>query len=241
MKKYQLKRPHWPFVVLTFVFLALFIALGCWQLRRATEKENLQYLYSSRINSPPIPFGQLPNHGQWQYLPVEISGYYDSAHSMLLDNKINQHRVGYEVLTPFLPTHGQQWVLINRGWIPAPPHRQLPTLDKISGLQTLTGVIYIPAASPFMLGKVTESNNQWPLRLQNLQLTAISQILNQKLYPFIVLLNPLENHGFARDWQPVNMPAYKHLGYAIQWFTFALLLIIIFIALHIKKKKTTDA
>lgn len=237
MKKYQFKRPHWALILLTLGFLALFIVLGCWQLRRATEKENLQQLYTSRINSPAIPFSQLPKNGELRYIPIEISGTYDTAHSMLLDNKINQHRVGYEVLTPFLPTNGQRWLLINRGWIPAPAHRQLPHLDTITGLQTLTGVIYTPSKSSFTLGNLTETNAQWPLRLQNLNLDSISQILHESVYPFIVLLNPLENHGFVRDWQPVNMPAYKHLGYAVQWFTIAFVLIIIFIACHLKKNK----
>ena len=221
LKGYHFK-PRGSLTLATLVLLALFISLGFWQLRRAEEKTQLQQLHQTRSQAQPISLNQLPIDTNLRYYPVTIKGHYDNAHSILLDNKINQHRVGYEVITPLIIPNEKKAVLINRGWIPAGENRrQLPVLASVSGLQTVQGVIYISPGKPFTLGQSIEAAGGWPLRAQNLDIPAISEALRQPVYPFVVLLNADENNGFVRNWQPVNSPAHKNLGYAVQWFTFA--------------------
>ena len=38
-----------------------------------------------------------------------------------------------------------------------------------------------------------------------------------------------------RDWRPAVMAPDKHLGYAVQWFGFAVVLVIIYIGVNLKK------
>jgi len=41
--------------------------------------------------------------------------------------------------------------------------------------------------------------------------------------------------GFVRQWTPDVMPPERHEAYALQWFTFALVAIVIFISVHWRK------
>jgi surfeit locus 1 family protein len=40
----------------------------------------------------------------------------------------------------------------------------------------------------------------------------------------------------VREWKTVAMPPQRHLAYALQWFVMALVVLIIFVALNLKKK-----
>ncbi len=236
-------RPSWSITLGMFGLLALFIGLGSWQLERAREKAALQQTYESRLQQSPRSLNQLPNDTQdLRYYPVEITGHYDNAHHILVDNKVHQRQVGYDVITPFIPDDGKQLILINRGWIAAGKSRnELPVIAQVIGTQTVRGIIYIPIGKPFLLSQQQEFTGQWPVRVQVPDISLIAHHLQQPLYPFLVLLDPTAQNGFVRDWKPVNMPAQKHIGYAVQWFTFALVLIIIFLALNIRSSRSRPA
>jgi rRNA large subunit m3Psi methyltransferase RlmH len=72
--------------------------------------------------------------------------------------------------------------------------------------------------------------------LEQLDTKLLSQILQKKVYPFIMRLDKQEAHGFVREWAIVSMPPQRHLAYALQWFAMALVILIIFVALNLKKK-----
>lgn len=231
--------PRWSLTLLTLLLLALFLRMGFWQLERAKEKEMLTQRFEAGLNAPPISLDTLPlDPGDWEHVPITVTGIYDNAHPILLDNKIHAHRVGYEVLTPLYIPEKRRTVLINRGWIPAPSERSiLPAIPEVKGEQTLTGMIYLPSEKSLRLKHIEEPPNTWPLRVQTLTVTELKKRFNTPLYPFVIRLKSDAKDGFVRDWQPVNLPPYKHIGYAVQWFTFALVLIIIFIALNIRKNR----
>lgn len=240
MKNYSFTPPAWSTITVV-IFLILFTSLGFWQLSRAKEKELIQESWQSQVTTQAIPIQALPkNEHVLRYQPVQITGHYDNSHSILLDNKVYRHKIGYEVLTPFIPVDYPDTILINRGWVPTGENRNtLPHIPDIPNQQTLQGMIYIPSGKPFTLGNLSENKDQWPLRIQALDLNFIQKQLGQSLFPYVILLNPDDRHGFVRDWQPVHMSSHKHIGYAVQWFTFALVLIIIHIGLNFRKKSTS--
>ena len=53
---------------------------------------------------------------------------------------------------------------------------------------------------------------------------------------FIIRMNPEANNGFIREWSVVSMPPERHVAYAVQWFALALLVVILFVVLSMKKK-----
>lgn len=221
----------------TLIVLPIFISLGFWQLQRAEEKKILLQQYEQRAGKP-LQLHAIKSDGRdYQYSLVKLTGHFDNEHNFLLDNKIYQKRVGYQVLTPFIIDNEQQLILINRGWIPQGQSRQiLPTIATVSGEQTLQGSLYIPPKN-FILS-ATEENNTWPRVVQGINIVAFEKNLGQSLRPWIVLLDPKDKNGFVREWQPVVATApQKNIGYAVQWFSFAGVLCVIYIFLNLKRKK----
>jgi surfeit locus 1 family protein len=50
------------------------------------------------------------------------------------------------------------------------------------------------------------------------------------------LLDASDGHGFVRDWRPVyGVTPDKHRAYAMQWFTLALVLLLIYIGVNSKR------
>ncbi|MFT3741950.1 MAG: SURF1 family protein [Gammaproteobacteria bacterium] len=233
-QSYQFK-PRWSFFLLTVVMVTLFINLGCWQLSRAQQKRTWMTLYQNRLKAPPVPLEQLPPSSDRRFYPVLLKGHYDNPHTFLLDNRIYHHQVGYEVLTPFITPH--KIVLVNRGWIPASPDRQQLPVIPVNNSQTIQGIVFMPDKKPFMLGNAV-AQNSWPMRLEGFDPAAIHTVLNQPVEPYMIWLTQGPTQGMIRDWHPVSSPPEKHTGYAVQWFTFAAVMIIIFILLSFQKTKT---
>ena len=58
--------------------------------------------------------------------------------------------------------------------------------------------------------------------------------------PFVLLQSRDDAHGFIRDW-PREMPKEgMHLGYAIQWFAFALISLGIYLKLSLVRSAATE-
>lgn len=238
--------PKWLPSILTMLLLPLLISLGIWQLHRADFKRELQARYQQRQSATPLKLQQLDKVKlqttglqQIAYHPIEITGRFDHDHTILLDNKIHQHQVGYHVITPFLPTHGGSAVLINRGFIPREKSlAQLPTIPREEKTLRLKGIIYLPPDKPFMLGKnIAQAQATWPLLVQQIDIAMLSSQLHYSLYPFVVLLDKDQAFGFVRHWEPVQTNPAMHLGYAFQWFALAVTLIICFIVISTHRKK----
>jgi surfeit locus 1 family protein len=52
----------------------------------------------------------------------------------------------------------------------------------------------------------------------------------------IVLLDAAAPDGFERKWRPaLGFGPERHLGYAIQWFAFALVAVVIFVAVNLRR------
>lgn len=227
-------KPTRTFTVVVLFLLPILISLGFWQLHRADETRFLQAKFAMRDKIAPITLQQVQQLADASYYPVQLRGYFDNAHSFLLDNQFYQHRVGYQVVTPFL-NENQQWVLVNRGWLPMGASRaDLPQIPAVSGNVMIAGFLYSPKKNPFISNKIESVH--WPLRIESLDIRLISSYLNRTLYPWIILLNPKSPYGFERSWQPVNMKTSMHVGYAVQWFSMAFVLFIIYIGINIKRK-----
>ena len=119
-------RPRLWALALAAAACAAGIALGNWQARRADEKR------------------ALAAHVQ----RIAVVGEFLPERTVLLDNKVRNHRAGYEVVAPLRLADGIH-VLVNRGWIEAPPRRdQLPEVLTPPGRVRVEGVLLAaPAAA----------------------------------------------------------------------------------------------
>lgn len=235
LKQYRFS-PKWYFVLGTICLCALFVRLGFWQLDRAAQNQALQARFEAQARKPFVPLGHLAAQRSLQYLPVSMTGHYDNAHTFLWDNKLHKGRVGYAVITPFVPEQGEKIVLVNRGFIAAPRNRQIrPIIPPVTGKLTVQGHIYLMLKKPLLLSTKQEKDLHFPKRIQTLDFQAMAAILQRPLYPFVVRLGKTEKGGFVREWKILAMSPDKNKGYAVQWFTFAGVLLILFFMLNVRR------
>lgn len=231
-------RPKFIQSLLTAFVLALLCTLGYWQLNRSKQKEQILLQFRQQLAARPLEHAQLNSlTEEMQFHPIHITGVYDNAHTLLLDNRFHAHQVGYEVLTPLQIE--EAIVLVNRGWIPRPFSRaQLPELDDVIGLQSLFGYVYFPSHKPFTLSNKDENNHYWPKIIQTVDFEYLRPLFNYHILPFTIRLDIDETNGFVRQWDTVTLSPSEHIAYAVQWFALAGILLIIYLVLSIRSVKS---
>ncbi len=226
-ERLQQFRFDWKLTLLTAVLLPLLVLLGFWQLLREQEKLALQDVYAARQMEAPAALGTLIPAADLQYRQVELRGTFDNAHTFLLDNRIHQGRVGYDVITP-VTTDDNQQVFINRGWIAQGPSRALlPAIAALDGQVLLRGSIYVPVGDPFVLGEAVATEG-WPQVIQTLDLMRMAKeasYTEAALFPYTVRLAEGAPGVLVRDWPLISTTPQKHRGYAVQWFAMATMLL----------------
>lgn len=215
----------------TLILLPCLMSLGFWQLNRASQKRQIEKDYhraSQIIDLAPIQ-DQINKALRFQH--VRISGRFDNEHNILLDNQTHKHQVGVAVLTPFIPSNSHKVLLVNRGFIRTMTRSDLPNIKPMKGDQTITGLINFPSKGITL--KKESTRLSWPLLVQSIDTQQLSKILGKPIYPYVLLEKSPDS--FIQDWHPYNFPAYRHTGYAVQWFLLSLTLLIIYIRLNISR------
>lgn len=221
---------EWRITLFTLVLLPLLISLGFWQLQRAEEKALLAAAFERQQALPPAPLAQLwdEDSSRLAYRPVLLEGRYRPGQHFLLDNRMQQGKYGNEVLSVFELASGGL-VLVNRGWLPADSSRRvLPQVADVPGELRLRGQVYVAPGEPYLLADeaIPEA---WPRRLQAVEMDKIAGSLAGELFPYPVRIDSGEPGALAVDWQVINVSPAKHQGYALQWFSMAAVLALIYL------------
>ena len=221
--------------LVTLLAFVIMLGLGTWQLQRAEHKYQRLAKIEQLQSHQGIGLQQAIEMAEQALdMPVSFSGKADIQHSFLLDNKVYQGRVGYEVLIPTATSHGT--VLVNLGWLPAPGLRsELPLIHFSGEHQHFQGMVAMPKAN-MLVSETVNGADRWPLVIQQVDVGLMSELYGHPLLPFVVLLDAQPDSPFERHWQAVVMPPEKHIAYAIQWFLLALASLIIFIVAQRKKR-----
>ena len=220
-------------IILAVLFITLFTRLGYWQVQRADEKAKMVAAEEALAKQEPVNW-VIGNKLPLQYQRIKLKGNY-LTNIFLYDNQHYQHHLGYDVLSPLLLADGSL-VMIDRGWVPGDnTRRTFPSVKTPKGLMQLQGTAYFPSKNQWILGPGLEEKENKTIILELLDTKMLSQILQKKLYPFIIRLDKQDAYGFVREWAIVSMPPQRHLAYALQWFAMALVILIIFVALNLKK------
>lgn len=221
-------------LVFTAVFLPLMLFLGFWQLSRAEEKRQILQAREQRINAPAVALGSLPPDAERQFANVQAQGRIDNERTFLEDNQVRRGRPGYEVLTPMLVdvNGASQWLLLNRGWVAAGIDRgKLPEIPPMQS-QIATGYLHTRAKQKLVLKDVPWPEDSWPLIIQKIELEKIERKLGLPVYPYVLrVTDPGAPNSpeqlFDKHWILVNVQPEKHIGYAVQWFTMAIVLLVL--------------
>lgn len=237
-------RFNWKITVFSAFFCVLFVNLGFWQLRRAAYKVHLLELQAEKRAEHPRPLSRVPTDPKKANLmPVRLAGHYDVSQTFLLDNRVLNQQVGFEVLEPFKDDSIGKYVLVDRGFVPMGKTRNvvpsIPPLQphSISALGSVyvadtdnqkhpqsdtttlaPGVTIVEVASPRLIGK----------------------LMGRPFYPHVVRLSEADANALPRYWPVTMMMPSQHRGYAVQWFLMALAIVIMWCAFSFKREKSAE-
>ena len=226
-------RVNWLVAVCVLMACAAFGRLSLWQLDRAAEKVETQQALELRSsdNAQPledIPAAYLyPSNAELLNRHVSLKGEFVNQRTILLLAEFFDGQIGYGVVTPFRLGSTNQLVLVHRGWTTGVlPANTPPNLRPVEGPVELTAQIYVPAENA-RVNSVQIDVSVWPLRMRRLDIDAISDILDEPLFPFEVRLTEQQPGGLARHWPAVHINVNQNLSYAVQWFALAMLVLFV--------------
>jgi len=218
----------WPAAIALAALVPAFVALGMWQLHRATEKRLLQEEVDQRSGEAPLKLGApLQAVDELRFRRIVARGKYDPDYQILLDNRVLRGMVGYYVVTPLKLAGGDTRVLVNRGWVALGESRAtLPAIETPPGDQEIRGLATVPVEKTFTLGSVPASGWQpvWPM----LDMQRYAAAVPFSVQPIVTLLDADVPGGFIREWPRLDAGIAVHRGYAFQWFALAGLAAVIF-------------
>ncbi len=220
----------------TLAILPVLVSLGVWQLHRAEEKQLLLDQFESQAHQVPIELSRITDSSELlPYQKVVLRGRFLTDRQFYLDNKIFHGRPGYEVITP-LRLPDRRVVLVNRGWIPQQGGRaDLPPVDTPQGETRLAGQVKFITGQGFSLGESGIKTPAWPRLIQRLDIDEMRDVLGVDLDPLLILEDPESPAGFVRDWYIKKIQPQKNTSYAVQWFSMALVLLIIYFGVNMRR------
>lgn len=226
--KWQL---NWKVCGFSLFFFPLTLGLGFWQLDRAEQKRTIQQSLQAQQDLPPIKIHSEQDLANMEsdrlhFREVSLFGAFDGEHVWVLENKVLQGRLGVHIVQPFL-LRDNVAVLVDRGWVPLGPDRtSVPQLNDLSSVaDTVRGRLVKPTQNTLLNDQVIEG--RWPRRILQITPVQLAEQLENTLLPWVLQIEPEDPSAYTAVWSATTMPARKHLGYAVQWFSMALALAVL--------------
>ena len=224
----------WIFTTLLVLLGAgMCIRLGIWQLDRLEQRRAFNNQVTSMRALPALDLNADADSdlAVMEYRAVVVRGTYDFANQVALRNYYNEGVYGYHLLTPLLLSDGRA-ILVDRGWIPSEGN------DSPSAWSRYQEAAPVQVEGVMRLGveKIPLGANPDPTlapgqaRLEFWNFVNIERLAAQIPYPILPVY--IQPNPDANDSQPpipyqpeIELTEGPHMGYALQWFAFAAILL----------------
>ncbi|HHG3530416.1 TPA: SURF1 family protein [Vibrio parahaemolyticus] len=213
-------------VCLTVVVFSLLVKLGFWQLERGQEKQALEQAILARADAPYQSLTSVLDNNDWREesvigVKVQAEAKPEPLPVVLLDNQTFQGKVGY--LAYQVVSVGQDPItlaLLELGFVEGRRTRDsLPTVTTLKSPTNITGRLYRKSMNPLSSELMPEMGEG--IRVQNLNISELNELLNVELMPAVLQPDNLEDWAYPFPWNPLPLTSAKHFGYAAQWFVMA--------------------
>lgn len=230
-------RPSIRMSILALAVIMLFSALGLWQISRGNSK---QLIVDAGLKQQDLPALELNGAGidyhALRFRKVVARGSFEPQFNVYLDNKTHQGQAGYQVVTPLRIAGTNSSVLVNRGWVAATQSRaQLPVVDTPAGEVVVHGILQLAGRDVAGFIKQNRSNTGWPALFRWIDVGELAAETGIPLKPYLILQDASDAHGFIRDWKLISDSPDKNYAYALQWFSFAGIIVLLWIGLNLKR------
>jgi surfeit locus 1 family protein len=241
-------RRRWWTTLVVLLGMAVLVRLGFWQLDRLEQRRTRNAAIIQQLELPALPLTGQP-------LPDDLTtlknrqgtarGEFDFSRQIALKHQNWRDTPGIHLITPLVIEGTTKAVLIDRGWLPtdqAAPEKW-PQFDQ-HGPSTVTGLIQLSQTLPNSVGDTAQSIPVEPqAEWYRVDIEAIQAQMPYQLLPIYILASPpVEgNPELPYEVRPqFDLSDGPHLGYAIQWFIFSVILAIIYIRIVTKKEGSQD-
>lgn len=223
----------WP-TVFTIPALALLIALGSWQMQRLHWKEAIIVEREAALARAPLSVASIAGAGDalW-FRPVSATGVFLHDSEIYMDGKSYRSNPGGQVITPLRLDRGGV-VFINRGWVPRalrdPAQR---AAGQIAGTVTVTGILRSSGRKSDWIPENIPTKDEW----YSVDVDPMAKRLGLVgVRPFYIEAGATANPGgWPMGRKPVILLSNNHLQYALTWYSFAVVLLVIYFLYHYKR------
>ena len=226
-------RRWWLTTLFVLFAAAVCVRLGIWQLDRLAQRRAFNAHVESVWALPPLTLTTdvLEDLPTMEYRDVVVSGRYDFEHQVALRNMYSGDQYGYHLLTPLVIEEGVA-VIVDRGWIPAAGNdtpNDWRAYDEAPDA-TISGILRVGREQPEMGGKTDPTLEPGQSGLDfwlNVNLERIDEQVPYELMSIYIQPDPdPEDTEPPIPSQPeIVLSEGSHIGYAVQWFSFASVLL----------------
>ncbi|HSH03747.1 MAG TPA: SURF1 family protein [Anaerolineae bacterium] len=237
---------RWPTVVV--ILGMLFLArLGFWQLDRLAERRAENEILAEQLASEVIVVtGETTwpaDLERWENRIVVAEGEFDLAEQRVWTQQRQGQSLGVRLLAPLRVAEGKA-ILVDRGWLPAiyVEENSWSEFD-VTGTVVVTG--YLQMTQPPRQAQVISDERQ--VEWYRVDVEAIEAQLPYELAPMYVWQRPdsVPETGFPQRGEPdVSLSEGNHLSYALQWFSFSLILgigYIVYVGQQVRRESVSES
>jgi surfeit locus 1 family protein len=210
----------WLFVTFAIVAAAVFVRLGFWQLHRRQERRARNALITARLDSAEIDVNALPGDTTLaRFRRVRVAGVPDYDHELVYAARSYKGSPGVNLLTPVRFPGRDTAVIVDRGWVYAGDGATVDFGKWHDRDSTFTGYVeeFPSSGGSTYTGK--------PRIIARMSADVVRRALPYPVAPVYVVV--LGDSAVAPDRVArLSVPPLDdgpHMGYALQWFAFALI------------------
>jgi surfeit locus 1 family protein len=211
------------FVAIALLAAILFVRLGFWQLSRRRERLARNALVTRRYDAPPVDASALPHDtAAARFMRATVAGTLDYAHELTYAARSFKGSPGVNLLTPVHIPGNDTAVIVDRGWIYSPDGASVDHDKWRDRDSTFTGYVEEMPSS----GGAAYTDR--PTVIARMSYETVAKALPYPIRPYYIVAMG-DSANAADRIARLSIPPLgegPHLGYAIQWFMFAIIAVV---------------
>lgn len=226
-------------LLLVLIVAGVCVRLGFWQLDRLEQRRQYNRAVSEAMQDPPILLDAAGldsisrNPSGFLYRRAVATGLFEPGSEVLLRGRAEGGRPGVHLISLLRLDGTGEPILVNRGWIPSADAATAdPRPFRQGGPRTVEGILHaMPPPDSDAAGL--------PIQLSDTTISSYRRLTSEAFPPSVarelpaLYLQQVTGSGAGAE-LPVPVPVPEltegsHLGYAIQWFSFAAIAVVGFL------------
>lgn len=226
-------RRQLPLTAVVLLIILVCLRLGVWQLDRRAEKQAENARLAAELLREPLLLNEALAQADWTALrdrPAVARGQFDYSQQVVLQGREGPYGQGVHLVAPFLLEGTGVAVLVDRGWVATAEWRAAEPSAFDETPAVVSGNLQPSATLP----RAATGSEQLGREIFSIAIPLLQNQMPYPLLPVYLVQAPAPGEGYAtrpyRAPQTVTLSEGNHLAYAVQWFSFAAIAAVGYIA-----------